>query len=528
MVTEQQERPAPTEPVRWKPLTHFAERSILGLLAVVALGLGFGVLLLLVRFHWGPLERIDSGVAEGLNRLVSPHPPAVKALEAVARLGGRPIMFWLVTIAVVAMLIRRRFRLAAYLVVTGVGSLLLDPSLKALVARVRPVVDVPVTHAPGNSFPSGHALGSMIVYGALLLVFLPAVSARHRKWFIAVIAVVVAAIGLTRIGLGVHYVSDVLAGWLLGAAWLGVTAYAFRLWRRETGRPVAPIEDGLEPEAAGDVRPGDPAERLLPHPWAGAMEIIVGWVLVFGVLYVLGWALTNHTAGTWIQHVDDGVPRWLQTFRTPTWDDVSYAWSKAGDTHAILIVSLVFCPIVLAIWRQWRMVLYVVLAMFGELTLFLCTAAAVGRPRPPVEHLDGKLPTSSFPSGHIAATMCLYVAIAVLLVPRLRAYWWRWIFVGLAVVMPLGVAVSRMYRGMHHPSDMLGAALLTAGWLTVLYFSIRPNAILTRDAGGRDVARPDAAVAVARDAARPDAGVADAGRSDADGERPKADAGRDA
>ena len=475
MVTEQQERTATEEPVRWRPLTHFAERSVLGLLALVALGLGFGVVLLLVRYNWGPLERVDHGAADGLNRLVSPNPGTVEALQAVSRLGGRPIMMWLVTIATVALLIRKRFRLAAYLVVTGLGALLMDPSLKALIARVRPVVDVPVTHAPGNSFPSGHALGSMIVYGALLLVFLPAVSARHRKWFITVVAVLVAAIGLTRIALGVHYVSDVLAGWLLGAAWLGVTAYAFRLWRRETGRPEAPLEDGLEPEAAADVRPGTPGEKLLPHPWTGAMEILVGWVFVFGTLYVLGWALTNHTGGTWIRSLDEGVPRWLQGNRTPFWDDFSYAWSKAGDTHAILIVSLVFCPIVLAIWRHWRMVLYIVLAMFGELTLFLCTSAAVGRPRPPVEQLDGKLPTSAFPSGHIAATMCLYAAIAVLLYPRLRAYWWRWIFVVLAVVMPLGVAISRMYRGMHHPTDMMGAAILTAGWLTVLYFSIRPN-----------------------------------------------------
>lgn len=481
MVTDQQPRAAAEEPARRRPLLHFAERSVLGLLVVVALGLGFGALLLLVRSHWGPLERLDHGVADALNRLVAPHPPVVDALEFVARLGGRPIMMWLVAIAVVALLIRKRIRLAVYLVVTGIGALLLDPSLKALVARVRPVVEDPVAHAPGNSFPSGHALGSMIVYGALLLVFLPAVSARHRKWFVTVMAVIVLAIGLTRIALGVHYASDVLAGWFLGAAWLGVTAYAFRVWRREIGRPQVPLEDGLEPEASADVRPGLPGESLIPHPWAGAMEIVVGWVLTFGLLYALGWTLTNHMP-SWLQSFDDGVPRWLQSFRTPGWDDVSYAWSKAGDTHAILIVSLVFCPIVLAVWRHWRMVLYVVLAMFGELTLFLCTAAAVGRPRPPVDQLDGKLPTSSFPSGHIAATMCLYAAIAVLLVPRLRAYWWRWIFVVLAVVMPLGVAVSRMYRGMHHPTDVLGAALLTACWLTVLYFSIRPNADVSRDA----------------------------------------------
>jgi undecaprenyl-diphosphatase len=459
----------------WAPLRHFAERSVLGLLAVVAIGLGFGVLLLLVRFHWGPLQSLDRGVAEGLNGWVAPHPAVVHALNGVSRLGGRPLLMPLVAFAVVLLLIRRRTRLAVYLVITGVGAMLLDPSLKVLVGRLRPVVGDPVAHAPGNSFPSGHALGSMVVYGALLLVFLPAVRDRWRPLFIALMALIVAAVGFTRISLGVHFLSDVLAGWLLGAAWLGVTAYAFRVWRREAGHPVPALEDGLEPEAGHDLRPAPDEQHLLPHPWAGAAEIVTGWVFTFGFLFVLGYAVTNWTDGTWLRSFDDGVPRWLQTFRTPGLDHLSYLWSKAGDTHAILAVSLVFCPLALALWRQWRPVLFLALTMFGELTLFLSSAAAVDRPRPPVEQLDGQMPTSSFPSGHIAATTCLWVAIALLVMPRVRQ-WWRWIFLALAIVMPAGVALSRMYRGEHHPTDALGAAVLTALWISVLYWTVRPNA----------------------------------------------------
>jgi membrane-associated phospholipid phosphatase len=459
----------------WAPLRHFAGRSLLGLLLVVAIGLGFGVLLLLVRFHWGPLQSLDQGVAEGLNHRVAPHPAVVKALEAVSQLGGRPVLIWLVVIPGALLLIRRRARLAVYLAVTGIGALLLDPSLKTLVGRIRPVVDVPVTSAPGNSFPSGHALGSSVVYGALLLVFLPIVAPRWRKAFIALVAVVVVAIGLTRIALGVHFLSDVLAGWLLGAAWLGVTAYAFRIWRRDAGHPVPPLADGLEPEAASDLEAAPAEKRVLPHPWAGAAEIVTGWVFIFGLLYVVGHALTHWAPGTWLGRFDDGVPRWLQTFRTPGLDNLSQLWSKAGDTHAILAVSLVFCPLALAAWRQWRPVVFLALTMVGELTLFLCSAAAVSRPRPPVEQLDGQMPTSSFPSGHIAATMCLWTAIAILATARIRG-WWRWVFPALAVIMPLGVALSRMYRGEHHPTDVLGAALLTALWLTLLCWTIRPNA----------------------------------------------------
>lgn len=458
----------------WAPLRHFTERSVLGLIAVVAIGLGFGILLLLVRLHWGPLQSLDRGVAESLNHLLSRHPLLVHIATGISVAGSRMFLLWLAGVAVVLLLFRRRMRLAIYLVVTSVGALLLDPSVKTLVGRLRPVVDVPVASGQGNSFPSGHALDSMIVYGALLLVFLPAVAPRWRKPVAAVPITIVVLIGLSRIALGVHFLSDVLAGWLLGAAWLGVTAYAFRVWRRQAGHPVPPLKEGLEPEAASELELAPDEERVIPHPWAGAAAIVTGWVLTFGLLYLLGYCLTHYTRGTWIQSVDDGVPRWLQTFRSPALDHLSWLWSKAGDTHAILLISLVFCPIAIAAWRQWRPVLFVVLAMVGELTLFLCSAAAVNRPRPPVEQLDGQMPTSSFPSGHIAATLCLWASIAILTMPRVRQ-WWRWVFLALAIIMPAGVALSRMYRGEHHPTDVLGASLLAACWLSLLVWTLRPN-----------------------------------------------------
>ncbi|MFD0521077.1 phosphatase PAP2 family protein [Paractinoplanes durhamensis] len=105
-----------------------------------------------------------------------------------------------------------------------------------------------------------------------------------------------------------------------------------------------------------------------------------------------------------------------------------------------------------------------------------------------VEQLDGQMPTSSFPSGHIAATMCLWITIAIIVLARVR-HWWRWVFVALAVIMPLGVALSRMYRGMHHPTDVAGAALLTACWLSVLWFTVRPNAHAETATEARDEAR---------------------------------------
>jgi len=478
-----------------RPLGHFAGRSVAGLVAVAGAGVGFGVLLMLVRLHWGPLHHADREAAEWFNALVAPHHALVTVLKAITDLGGRPMLIWLVTIAVVGLLIRRQPRLAVYLVITGVGGLILDPSLKALVGRLRPVVDVPITHAPGNSFPSGHALGSFVAYGALLLVFLPAVAPRWRRPAVAAVAVLVFLVGLTRIALGVHFVSDVLAGWLLGVAWLGVTAYAFRLWRRERGRPVPPIGEGLEPEAGEEIAPAPAEEHVLEHPRSSVAELLVGWVLVLGVLYGFGMFVSYHAEGTFLDTLDTAVPRWFAARRTASLDELSWWWSKFGDTHAILLVALVFCPLVLAVGKRWRPVLFVVLAMFGELSLFLVTARLVERPRPPVENLDGHLPTSSFPSGHIAATICLWSAMAIIVVARTDR-WWRWLFVAMAVLMPVGVAISRIYRGMHHPTDFVGAILLGVRWVGLLWWVVRPNADLP--AGSRPAVEP----AQAREPAR--------------------------
>ncbi|MEV2241213.1 phosphatase PAP2 family protein [Micromonospora sp. NPDC049891] len=457
-----------------RPLGHFTERTLAGLALVLGAGVGFGLLLVLVRVRWSPLYDVDHGVAQWLNDQVAPIGPLVTVLNAITDLGGRAVIIWLVTVAVVGLLIRRQGRLAAFLIVTGAGALILDPSLKTLVDRLRPEVDVPIGAYAGQSFPSGHALGSMVAYGALLLVFLPAMAPRWRRVAIALVGTIVFLIGFTRVALGVHFLSDVIGAWLLGAAWLGVTAYAFRLWRLERGRPAVPFTEGLEPEAGHEVAPAPDEEKLLPHARAGVAEIIVGWVLVFGALYGFGMFVSYYADDTFLARLDETVPTWFAERRTASLDEFSWWWSKVGDTHAIMLISLVFCPLVLAIWRRWRPVLFVALTMFGELTLFLASAAAVDRPRPPVENLDGPMPTSSFPSGHIAATLCLWVAIAVIVFARTDR-WWRWVFVALAVVMPVGVAVSRMYRGMHHPTDFMGAILLTTLWIGLLYWVVRPN-----------------------------------------------------
>jgi len=267
-----------------RPGAGLRSRELLQIAAVAGAALLFGVLLVLVRLQWVPLESVDRGLAAALNNAVAGHRPVVLALGFATRLGSHGVLLWLLAIASVVLLVRRRSRLVVFLVVSGIGSVILDPALKAAVGRLRPVVAHPVAIGGGDSFPSGHSLGSIIVYGALLMVFVPALPRRWRALAIAAAVVLVLAVGFTRLALGVHFLSDVLGAWALGVAWLGLTAYATELWRVEAGlRPTQPLTEGLEPEAARDLKPTRPVPHaeVMRARWA-VPGGLVAWVLVFG------------------------------------------------------------------------------------------------------------------------------------------------------------------------------------------------------------------------------------------------------
>jgi undecaprenyl-diphosphatase len=454
-------------------------RALIPLVAVSAAALVFAILLILVRVQWAPLESADHGAAAHLNHLVAGHAAIVSVVKAVTYLGSNAVLWTVIAAAVAVLAIRKRWWLAGYLLVTGAGALVLDPVLKTLVGRLRPVVAHPIAYGTGDSFPSGHSLGSIVCYGAILLVFLPAARGRWRPAFITVITALVVLIGISRILLGVHFLSDVIGAWALGITWLGVTAFAFELTRQAAGRPVTdPVTEGLEPEARADLKPAEPerADGHAPDLHRGriAAAIVVAWVLIVGLIIGIGELIVKHGHGQGNLLGDRTIPHWFAAHRTSALTSWSQVFSTLGATQAILIVALATCVVFLAVTRRWRPVVFLATVMFGELGAFLTAAAVVKRPRPDVTHLDKHLPTSAYPSGHMAATTCLYVAIAILVIGHARG-WWRWLFLIPAIAMPVLVALSRMYRGEHHPTDILGSLLFAGLWLTATTLLIRPN-----------------------------------------------------
>ncbi len=223
--------------------------------------------------------------------------------------------------------------------------------------------------------------------------------------------------------------------------------------------------------------------------WVGVL-----WLLIVGALTGIGELIMITHNGNGNLLGDRTIPHWLAAQRTPARNDWSAIASNLGGTLDIVIVTAVVCVVFLAVTRRWRPVAFVAVVMLGEVAAFLLTAYLVKRPRPDVAHLDSNLPTSAFPSGHMAATMCLYIAIAILVIGHARG-WWRYLFLIPAIVMPVVVAAARMYRGEHHPTDILASVLFAALWLTATTMLIKPNepAPGRRGRGPLGLPRPKAA-----------------------------------
>jgi undecaprenyl-diphosphatase len=164
--------------------------------------------------------KLDRVVVGRLNRALAGHRRQLRFWRVVSAVGG-PSSWRLLTAGTALWLFwQRRRRTAALVAVTMVGAAVLSGGTKALVRRPRPVVAVVVHRAPGNSFPSGHALTSFVAVGRLVLLLWPSCSVRQRVLLLGVATLLVTAIGFSRLALGVHYLSDVLGGWLIGGLWL--------------------------------------------------------------------------------------------------------------------------------------------------------------------------------------------------------------------------------------------------------------------------------------------------------------------
>jgi membrane-associated phospholipid phosphatase len=253
--------------------------------------------------------------------------------------------------------------------------------------------------------------------------------------------------------------------------------------RRAPSSGTSPVDDREHPRRAettiveprGGGAAGWAADRLRGHRpiWAFTAVALAGYALLAAAIVLLGLLLTQLLLPIdSIADADRWLPDWLADHRSPRLDDASFVGSMIGDAPvlpALLLATLIGAAVV----RRLRIGVFLVTAAVMELALYRVGALAAPRERPDVPRLDDLPVDESFPSGHVAASVVVYIGLALIISSAFRRRWVTALVWTVAIAMVLVVSLSRMYRGMHHPFDTLGGLLLGLGCLLVALVAVR-------------------------------------------------------
>jgi membrane-associated phospholipid phosphatase len=204
-------------------------------------------------------------------------------------------------------------------------------------------------------------------------------------------------------------------------------------------------------------------------------RIIIPVAVLLLFMIGLGLLVTKVLEHTWPFTVEDGVNRAFAAHRTHAGNVITLVGSFVGSTPCIIAVTVIVALILLKTLHSWREPLFLCAAVSAQAIVFFFATLVIDRQRPAVHRLDNSPPTSSFPSGHTSAATALYVGLALVLALQVRHTWAKTLC-WLLVLVPLYVALSRLYRGMHHPSDVTASFLNGALCITIM-----AKAILNRD-----------------------------------------------
>jgi len=235
-------------------------------------------------------------------------------------------------------------------------------------------------------------------------------------------------------------------------------------------RPVHPLVDRLAGSAAG--RAPQPVKAVL-------LTIGVGFMVVTLALVVIGELITHAGVLHGLRDWDEHLNRTFAHHRTPRWTSFSSESSGSAETLPVIVGGLAIEAVV-ALLRRWRDLLLVPIGLLLELTVFLTVNEVVRRPRPSVVRLGSLPQTFSFPSGHIAATVVLYGCVAIFVVLTLESRLvtvLAWMVVAVAAI---AVGSARVYRGMHHPLDVVAGAAMGLSCLLIAAIAVRASALAGR------------------------------------------------
>ena len=221
-------------------------------------------------------------------------------------------------------------------------------------------------------------------------------------------------------------------------------------------------------------RPMRDDSRLAGHPVVAFIVVaLVGFALLAAVTVLVGWLLKTYVLPEHgIGHADEHVNVWFAQHRDGTRNDVSFWLSGIGEVLAIPALVAI-TAVVAMVMRRWRVAAFIVAAIAVEAATYRVATWVIHRQRPNVPRLDDLPAAASYYSGHTAASIAVYCGIALLITSRIRSGWIRVVVWTIAIAIPALVALSRMYRGMHHPTDVAAAVMVGIGSLLVAVAAAR-------------------------------------------------------
>ncbi len=223
-----------------------------------------------------------------------------------------------------------------------------------------------------------------------------------------------------------------------------------------------------------------------PLTKGSALRLGAGGLALWLALSAVGITLWRGLADSWIVREDKAVSTWAAGSRTPTLDTLTHYGSLLSETGTCIALTVVLV-LVLRWWLgRWRESIAVLVAILGELFVFLLVTNTVGRPRPDVFRLDVAPPTSSFPSGHTAAAVALYGCLALVLLRQMQNRLVAGTLALLCFCVPLIVATSRVYRGMHYVTDVVFGMIGGGLWLLIAVLVVLPRATYGRHGAAAD------------------------------------------
>jgi len=247
-----------------------------------------------------------------------------------------------------------------------------------------------------------------------------------------------------------------------------------RAVERRSYRSIAPVLDAPESRPAAALARLTGSARPVVTFLAGVLVAYVGVALLSTLLGLL---LTDVVLKIhWIATADGRAPGFFAHHRDRPLTEASLIGSiiAGGVVLPALAGALALCS---ALLRQWRVAALFVFALAVESASYRTTTFFVERNRPAVHRLENLPANESYPSGHTAAAVAVYCGAALLLTSRLTQRWQRIGVWAVAVLIPLYVAWARMYRGMHHPLDCLGGAIVGVAALAALIVACRAAGI---------------------------------------------------